>query len=185
MSRGEVDGTEDDDFELQLGDHTPVPHDPGAAPRARRFREVLGHFATGVTVVTSVVDGEPVGMTCQAFASVSLEPPLVMFCASRSSQSWARIRTSGRFCVNVLNADQEELSRVMASRGHRFAGVDWRPAATGAPVVAGVAAYVDCLLEEVHPTGDHDVVIGRVQELGSREDAEPLVFHRGGYRHLG
>jgi 3-hydroxy-9,10-secoandrosta-1,3,5(10)-triene-9,17-dione monooxygenase reductase component len=178
------------DFELRLGEHTPIPaDDPEAAERARRFRDVLGLFCTGVTVVTSVSDGEPVGMTCQSFSSVSLEPPLVMFCPARTSRAWPLIQRAGYFCVNILSRVQEDLSNGMATRGpEKFQGVDWAPASTGAPVIEGVLGYVDCTIERVHEAGDHYIVVGRVQELafgdGRPEDAltdVPLLFHRGAY----
>ena len=169
---------------LWLGDHTPDPADERAASDARRHRDVLGRFATGVTVVTADDDGEPVGLTCQSFSSVSLEPPLVLFCVSSSSSTWPRIRRSGHFCVNVLAADQQPLARAMAVRGpHKFSAVDWHPGVTGSPVVAGVLAHVECRIEAVHPAGDHDVVIGRVLDLGvgSPTTPDPLLFHRGSY----
>ncbi|WP_246003408.1 flavin reductase family protein [Nocardioides aurantiacus] len=187
-----VDGSSDgpsgsageDDFGLWLGDHTPVPGDDRGAVHARHQRDVLGRFATGVTVVTAVHEGEPVGLTCQSFSSVSLEPPLVLFCVSRTSSTWPRVRASGHFCVNVLAADQQPLAEAMAVRGpHKFTGVDWRPGVSGSPVVAGTLAHVDCRIEAVHPAGDHDVVIGHVLDLGlgSPTTSAPLLFHRGGY----
>ena len=126
------------DFELRLGEHTPIPiDDPEAAERARSFRDVLGLFATGVTVVTSLSDGEPVGMTCQSFSSVSLDPPLVMFCPAKTSRAWPSMRRSGFFCVNFLAADQRHISNGMATKGtEKFDGVGWRPASTGAPLIA-------------------------------------------------
>lgn len=173
-----------DDFGLWLGDHTEVPGGADGVAHARRQRDVLGQFATGVTVVTSVHDGEPVGLTCQSFSSVSLEPPLVLFCVSRTSTTWARVSQVGHFCVNVLAADQQPLAQAMAVRGpHKFDGVDWTPGVTGSPVLAGTLAHVECRTEAVHPAGDHVVVIGRILDLaaGSGADQPPLLFHRGGY----
>ncbi len=178
------------DFELRLGEHTPIPSDdPEAARRAREFRDVLGLFCTGVTVVTSLSGAEPVGMTCQSFSSVSLDPPLVMFCPARTSRAWPLIHRAGFFCVNFLSAAQEQLSNGMATRGsEKFHGVDWQPASTGAPVIDGVLGYVDCTIERVHEAGDHFIVVGRVRELsyGDGRDAgsspaSPLLFHRGAY----
>lgn len=170
------------DFELRLGEHTPIPDDPAATARARRFRDVLGLFASGVTVVTSVSDGTPVGMTCQSFASISLEPPLVMFSPAKTSRAWPMMRQAGFFCANILAADQAELSDGMASKGDdKFAGVEWTTAHTGAPVLAGVLGYVDCTVEKVVEAGDHYVVLGRVQELGFGDGADPLLFYRGDY----
>ena len=174
------------DFQLRPGEDVVVHDDPEAMGRARRFREVLGRFASGVTVVTGTWDDEPVGLTCQSFSSVSLEPPLVLFVPARTSRAWPLIRRSGRFCVNFLAADQVELSEVMASRGmDKFAGVKWTPSpVTGSPVLEGTLAHVDCTIEGVHEAGDHYVVIGRVVDLATDVPTgpEPLLFFEGGYR---
>src|SRR5690349_3372134 len=155
------------DFELRLGEHTPIPDDPEAAARARKFRDVLGLFCSGVTVVTSMSDGEPVGMTCQSFSSVSLEPPLVMFSPAKTSRAWPLMQRAGYFCVNILAAGQEDLSNGMATKGvDKFEGVGWQTAATGAPLLDGVLGYVDCTVHQVVEAGDHYLVIGRVKELG-------------------
>lgn len=182
------------DFELRLGEHTPISSDdPAAAERARRFREVLGLFCTGVTVVTSTSAADPVGMTCQSFSGVSLEPPLVMFCPAKTSRAWPIMHAAGFFCVNILGADQRELSNIMATKGpEKFEGVPWSAAPSGAPVIEGVLGYVDCSLESVHEAGDHYIVVGRVRELAmgdgrrANEDASatPLLFHRGAYTKL-
>ena len=131
------------------------------------FRSVLGHFATGVTVVTAMEEGLPVGFTCQTFASLSLEPPMVALAPAKSSTSWPRIARAGAFCVNVLSEGQEELGRTFAvSGGDKFAGVDWRPGPLGAPVLGGSLAWVACELGIVHDAGDHELVTGRVRHLG-------------------
>lgn len=177
------------DFEMRLGEHTPIPDDPESAARARRFRDVLGLFASGVTVVTSVSDGAPVGMTCQSFSSVSLEPPLVMFSPAKTSRAWPLMQRAGFFCVNILAADQADVSTAMATKGtDKYDGIDWRPAPTGAPLLAGVVGYVDCTVHSVHEAGDHYVVLGRVRELGfgssaadGADDRAPLLYYRGGY----
>lgn len=172
------------DFELRPGEDVEVPDDPEAQAAARRFRDVLGRFASGVTVVTSTSGGEPVGMTCQSFSSVSLDPPLVLFIPAKTSRAWPLIQRSGRFCVNFLAADQAELSNTMASRGvDKFAGIDWAPsAATGSPLLPGTLGYVDCAIHAVHEAGDHYVVIGRVLELAASDEPEPLLFFQGKYR---
>lgn len=149
---------------------------------AATFRTVLGHFCTGITVVTAVDEGEPVGLTCQSFASVSLDPPLVLFVAARTSQSWPRIRHAGHFCANVLGEAQEELCRRFAIKGSdKFAGVGWRPGSTGAPHLDGCLATVECEIDAVHEAGDHDIVVGRVVDLGLAAEGRPLLFYRGGY----
>jgi 3-hydroxy-9,10-secoandrosta-1,3,5(10)-triene-9,17-dione monooxygenase reductase component len=152
-------------------------------PDSQRFREVLGQFATGVTVVTSMDgDGNPVGFACQAFAALSLDPPMVLFCPSRSSGSWSAIEDAGRFCVNVLGEAQREVSQVFGTRGaDKFASVEWVPSAQGLPVLSGVLSWIDCSIEMVHTAGDHYVVIGRVLDLGTSGDDRPLLFYRGDY----
>jgi flavin reductase (DIM6/NTAB) family NADH-FMN oxidoreductase RutF/DNA-binding IclR family transcriptional regulator len=150
---------------------------------AQRFREVLGNYPTGVTVVTAMdADGFPAGMAVGSFTSVSLDPPLVAFLADKSSTSFPRIRTADSFCVNVLAADQEDVCRTFASRGgDKFASVAWTPTGSGAPRINGVAAWIDCKLESVQEAGDHYLVIGRVRELDSTGERLPLVFFQGGY----
>src|SRR3954471_7891392 len=135
------------EFEFRLGEETPLPtDDPAALADARHFRDVLGRFATGVTVVTSMSNGRPVGMTCQSFSSVSLSPPLVLFCPATTSRAWPLIERSGFFCVNVLADGQEALANGMATKGDdKFKGVAWKPStSTGAPVLDGILGYVDC-----------------------------------------
>jgi 3-hydroxy-9,10-secoandrosta-1,3,5(10)-triene-9,17-dione monooxygenase reductase component len=171
-------------FDFQPRPHTAplVDGDPEAEQSSRRFREVLGRFCTGVTVVTSMSAGEPVGMTCQSFSSVSLDPPLVLFCPAKSSRAWPRMQRAGFFCVNLLSHDQLELSNGFAAKGSdKFAGVSWRPSATGAPLLDGVLGWVDCTIYAVHEAGDHYVVIGRVMDLGVEEAPHPLLFYRGRY----
>lgn len=149
----------------------------------RRFRDVLGNWATGVSVITAVHDGEPVGLAANSFTSVSLDPPLVLFCAGKESTTWPRIQAAGAYAVNVLAADQAELSKVFAQKGaDRFVGVDYHSGATGSPILDGVLAYLDCEIEAEHDAGDHVLVVGRVVDLDiPRADAEPLLFFRGGY----
>ena len=178
-------GDVDFDFEWRPGEGSAVhADDPEAVARARRFRDVLGRFASGVTVVTTVSGGQPVGMTCQSFSSVSLDPPLVLFVPARTSRAWPLMQRSGKFCVNFLASDQADLSNTMASRGvDKFADVPWRPSpATGSPLLAGALGYVDCAIHAVHEGGDHYVVIGRVLDLATVEDDEPLLFFQGQYR---
>ena len=168
--------------ESLLEEHEDVVSTIGAASfDTARFREVLGHFATGVTVVTALESGEPVGFTCQAFTSLSLDPPLVALAPGKSSTSWPRIAAAGTFCVNILGEDQEALARDFAqSGGDKFTGVGWRPGANGAPVLEGALAWVECRFERAHDAGDHELVVGAVQEMGVRH-GRPLVYFRGGF----
>lgn len=150
-----------------------------AAPE--QMRRVLGSFASGVVVVTGDDGGTPVGFACQSFASVSLDPPLVLFCPAHTSSSWPRIRASGRFAVNVLADDQGEVSARFATTGvDKFDGLAWHPTQWG-PSIEGVLATVLCTVQDVHPAGDHDIVVGRVQQLVTYREDGPLVFFRGAY----
>lgn len=143
------------------------------------MRRVMGMFASGITIVTGTDDGEPVGFACQSFTSVSLDPPLVLFCPAHSSSSWPRIQGGGVFSVNVLAEDQLELCQAFAaSGGDKFDGLTWHDTAWG-PSLDGVLATVHCEIEAVHPAGDHHVVIGRVKRLVTHREAAPLLFFRG------
>ncbi|MFI0981230.1 flavin reductase family protein [Streptomyces sp. NPDC021093] len=158
------------------------------------FRRVLGNFASGVTVITSPGTPEsgrgpevepPAGFACQSFASLSLNPPLVVFMVARTSTTWPRIARAGVFCVNVLGARQGELCRGFARSGtDKFAGVEYDAApVTGSPRLAGVPAWIDCTIQTVHTGGDHLIVVGRVEALSATApdapESPPLLFHRG------
>jgi flavin reductase (DIM6/NTAB) family NADH-FMN oxidoreductase RutF len=159
----------------------PAAGDPAAGDPAE-FRRVLGHFATGVTVVTSRDEAGPVGLAVNSFTSVSLDPPLVAICVNRASTTWPRIRATGRFTVNVLAADQEGVSRRFASTGgERFEGIGWRPSPAGSPLLEGSLAWIDATVEAEHDAGDHILVVGRVAALDVVREGAPLVFYRGGY----
>ncbi len=147
------------------------------------FRRVLGHYPTGVCVVTAVEpDGMATGMIVGSFTSVSLDPPLVAFFPDRQSTSWPRIARAGRFCVNVLASDQQDLCRRFAAKGgDKFAGVSHRLSTNGSPVLDDVVAWIDCTLDAVHEAGDHFIVLGRVRELDIARADEPLLFFRGQY----
>jgi 3-hydroxy-9,10-secoandrosta-1,3,5(10)-triene-9,17-dione monooxygenase reductase component len=172
----------DHDFEWRPGETLEVDGE-AARTRAGRFREVLGRYASGVAVVTTTADGSPIGMTCQSFTSVSLDPPLVAFLPTAQSRAFAAVRRSGTFAVNFLAAGQEDLSELMAGPSDdKFAGLAWRPApGTGAPLLEGTVGYVDCTVEAIHEAGDHFIVVGRVVELAPGDDTTPLVYHRGDY----
>lgn len=156
---------------------------------AADFRNAMGHFATGVTVVTSVrPDGEPVGTTANAVSSLSLDPPLVLVCFDRSSLTLEAVLTHGAFAVNVLAAPQRQLSANFARRGLAAAWdeVRHRRGPTGSPRLDGVLAAVECTVEHRLPGGDHEIIVGRVRAVEtSATDAAPLVFWRGGYASIG
>jgi 3-hydroxy-9,10-secoandrosta-1,3,5(10)-triene-9,17-dione monooxygenase reductase component len=146
------------------------------------FRRTLGHFCTGVTVVSAMTGSEPVGFACQSFAALSLDPPLVLFCPGKSSRTWPAIAAAGTFCVNVLAHGQRDISAVFGQAGEdKFAAVGWTPAPSGAPRLDGVLTWIDCAIENVVDGGDHWIVVGRVTALGDQDDARPLLFYRGAY----
>ena len=153
------------------------------------FRHAVAHFATGVTVVTSVgSDGEPVGTTANAVCSLSLDPPLVLVCFDRLSLTLAAIGGHGAFAVNVLAAAQEHLSVNFARQGLAAAwdGVRHRPGVTGSPRLHDALAVLECTVQSRFPGGDHEIVIGRVRDVDTAGDgAEPLLYWRGGYAALG
>lgn len=150
---------------------------------AQTFRETLGHYPTGVAVVSAITDdGSPAGMIVGSFTSVSLDPPMVAFLPAKTSGSWARLRTAERFCVNVLAADQEDLCRRFASRiPDKFAGVGWTKAPGGSPVLDGAVAWIEADYEQIVEGGDHWIVLGRVTDLGIARPSLPLLFFQGGY----
>lgn len=147
------------------------------------FRRVMGHYPTGVCVVTAFdPDGSPTGMVVGSFTSVSLDPPLVAFFPARSSTSWPRIEQAGRFCVNVLASDQQHLCGQFSAKGSdKFAGVSHRLSLLGSPILDGVVAWIDCTLEAVHEAGDHYIVLGRVKALEVDRPGKPLLFFQGAY----
>jgi 3-hydroxy-9,10-secoandrosta-1,3,5(10)-triene-9,17-dione monooxygenase reductase component len=160
----------------------PVEPESSAPFDSARFRQVLGHFPTGVTVITAAAGGQPVGLAVGSFASLSLEPPLVLFCAAQSSSSWPKIRDAGGFCVNILADDQEDVCRTFASKGtDKFSGIGWKHSVFGSPILDGVLAWIECEIAEIVGQGDHDIVIGKVRDLHVEHEGGPLVFFRGGY----
>ncbi|MDQ2874891.1 MAG: flavin reductase family protein [Actinomycetota bacterium] len=156
---------------------------PGRAADPGWFRRVLGQYPTGVSVVTGIAPDEtPAGLAVGSFTSVSLDPPLVAFLPDRGSSSWPKIHAAGSFCVNILAEDQEPVCRAFASKAaDKFAGLGWRTAGSGAPILDDAVAWVDCDLETVHEAGDHLIVIGRVRDLDVVRPTLPLLFFQGGY----
>jgi flavin reductase (DIM6/NTAB) family NADH-FMN oxidoreductase RutF len=150
-----------------------------------RFRQVLGHFATGVSVITAAADDGPTGMAIGSFFSISLEPPLVGFCAGKGSSTWPKLRDAGRFCVNVLAEDQEDVCRRFASKDlDKFEGIAWDHSPLGSPRLGGTLAWIDCEITAIHDAGDHEIVVGAVHDLAVVGEHGPLVFFRGGYASL-
>jgi 3-hydroxy-9,10-secoandrosta-1,3,5(10)-triene-9,17-dione monooxygenase reductase component len=152
----------------------------------QRLRRVLGHFASGLTVITGSTGQGPAGFTCQSFSSLSLDPALVMFSPSRTSTTWPALRKAGRFTVNVLPVEQQHLAaRFAVSGSAKFAGVDYSQSPLGNPVLDGALAWIDCELHNEYDGGDHTIVVGAVRALSARAEAEPLLFYKGGYFGLG
>jgi flavin reductase (DIM6/NTAB) family NADH-FMN oxidoreductase RutF len=146
------------------------------------LREVLGHFASGVTVVTALTADGPAGFTCQSFSSLSLDPPLVAFAPARTSRTWPALRAMGRFCVNVLAEGQDDVSQNFARSGtDKFAEVRWSPSAHGSPVLDGVVAWLDGELWAEYDGGDHTIAVGRVRDLHADPSRPPLLYYRGRY----
>ncbi|HVC45576.1 MAG TPA: flavin reductase family protein [Candidatus Binataceae bacterium] len=150
------------------------------------LRRVMGHFATGVTIITTVnKEGQIHGFTANAFTSVSLEPPLLLISVDKKAESWPAFEESRIFTVNILADTQEALSRKFAvSGGNKFEGVAYRIGANRAPLLEGALAFIECTLWAVYDGGDHTVFLGEIQQAEVREE-RPLLFFRGGYRALG
>ncbi|WP_166942219.1 flavin reductase family protein [Sphingopyxis panaciterrae] len=147
------------------------------------FRKTLGHYPTGVSVISGIArSGLPCGMAIGSFTSVSLDPPLVAFCPQKNSASWRMIESSGRFCVNVLAADQADICRHFASRIERkFDAIAFEHSGGALPVLPGAILWIECELYATYDAGDHDLVLGRVVEMEVKRDAPPLIFCRGEY----
>ncbi len=145
------------------------------------YKDVLGRFCTGVTVVTSLDGaGVPIGFTCQTFSSLSLQPALVQLSVQHTSTTWPRIREQGRFVVNILAADHADVAMRFARSGtDKFAGVPWQSSPSGLPIFNGVLAWIECSLTQEVAAGDHAIVIGAVDALAEDRDREPLLFFRG------
>lgn len=165
-----------------------MPEDVAQDVTAAELREAMGHFATGVTVVTSVgADGEPVGTTANSVTSLSLDPPLVLVCFDLTSSTLRAVRDHGAFAVNVLGSRQRELSSNFARRGLAAAWDDVRHhrGPTGSPRISDAIAHVECTVEHTLPGGDHEIVVGRVRHaISAGNGAVPLLFWRGGYATL-
>ena len=152
----------------------------------QEFRGVMGHFATGVTVITTHDgNGQRFGLTANAVSSVSLEPPLVLCCVDKQSESHAAFGTSKVFTVNILTNDQEVLSRKFAKSGaDKFEGVGYRIGQTGTPILNDVLAHLECEIRHQFDAGDHTIFVGEPIDVAMDQETEPLLYFRGGYRNL-
>ena len=156
-----------------------------AEPHARVLRDALGRFPTGVAFVTAVADGEPAGLIVSSLTSVSLAPPLLSFCPSRSSLTWSRMRRTQRFGVNVLGRRHERFAKSASPPGaDRFAGVDWELGPSGVPLVTDALAALECDIVAEHPAGDHWIVVGHVNSILMSPLDDPLVFFAGAFGAL-
>lgn len=159
---------------------------PDTVVDALKFRQVMGHFPTGVSVITTTHEGRQHGMTANSITSVSLEPVMILVCLAREARTALAIQKAGRFAVNILAEQQEDVSRRFARAGQdHFDGLDVTEA-MGLPILPGCLAYLVCNVHEVVPAGDHDIVLGNVEhcDVGSENGGSPLVFFQGGYRTL-
>lgn len=145
------------------------------------FRGAMASFPTGVTIITTTVDGKPSGTTVSAFSSLSLDPPLVLVCLARTSRTLQDVARTGRFCVNILAEGQEALAYAFAKSGanDRFDQTDFTPGVEGDPVLAGCAATVECRVHETFAGGDHDILVGAPIRISVNPTAAPLVHARG------
>ncbi|MFC6333177.1 flavin reductase family protein [Paenibacillus septentrionalis] len=152
------------------------------------WRQTMGKFATGVTVITTLdADGNPLGMTANAFTSLSLTPPMVLICVDNSSTTLAQLIGSRKFCVNILSSDQEAISRQFAKKGgpEKFEGVSYSSGLLGLPVLEGCLTSVECELSERYEGGDHMILLGSALHIYQAPyPAEPLIFYEGKYRSL-
>lgn len=159
-----------------------MPIDPEA------FRQALGRFPTGVTIVTSRNGDEVHGTTMNAFCSVSLDPPLILVSVEKSADSHGVIGAGGVFAVNILKADQSDLSTTLSRKGepfldaaHRLEGIPYTTKVTGSPILPNTQAYLDCVLTQAIDAGDHTIYIGRIEDAGWDDSVQPLVYYRGQY----
>jgi flavin reductase len=158
-------------------------------PGRDEFRAVMGRFATGVTIVSTRLGDELHGMTANAVTAVSLEPPLVLVCIDKAADSHDIIDASGVFALSILGRGQYALSRQLATKenpaSHRLEGVPHHTRASGAPIIDGSLAYLDCRIVGRYPGGDHTIFVGEVVDAGWLDGGEPLVFYEGRYGGLG
>jgi flavin reductase (DIM6/NTAB) family NADH-FMN oxidoreductase RutF len=154
-----------------------------SGPDAELFRHVLGHYPTGVAVITAMTPNGPVGMSMNSFTSVSLAPPLVLFCPSLTSTTWPQLRDAGHIAINVLSARQEPVSRMFAAPvPDRFSKISWSSGQNGEPLFDDALGWLECRVQAEYPAGDHTVVIAEIDRMGVHDEiAEPLVYFRGKY----
>lgn len=155
---------------------------------AQAFKEVMAHWATGVTVVTTMFEGAPVGITANSFTSVSLQPPQVLICVNKMLHTNQAIQRSGFFAVNILSAEQQEWGIIFAGMKpevpDRFQGIDWFTSATGAPILPDVLGWLDCRLSHAYDGDDHTIFVGEVVASAARREGAPLLYYNRGWRRV-
>jgi 3-hydroxy-9,10-secoandrosta-1,3,5(10)-triene-9,17-dione monooxygenase reductase component len=169
---------------MSTGELTDASHGRPPAFDPARFRHALSHFASGVVVVTAIGgDGRPAGLTCQSFTSLSIDPPMVLFCPAKTSASWPRIAAAPFLCINILSRGQHQLSDAFARSGtDKFAGVPWTPSpGGGAPALDGAVAHIGARVAACHDGGDHHIVTCLVESVAAAGDREPLLYYRSRY----
>lgn len=150
------------------------------------FRSTMSRFCTGVVAISALVNDEPVGMTCQSFLSLSLDPQLVAFAPGCASTTYPVLRQADRFSIAVLSEDQAELALALSRRGtDKFAGVSWQVSESGVPAIDGCLAWMECSRETEHDAGDHLLVVARVHALGYLEEGEPLTYFKSSFNAIG
>ncbi|MER5872373.1 flavin reductase family protein [Streptomyces sp. NPDC002044] len=156
------------------------------ASEQEKFREVLGHFASGVVAVTGVApDGSPAGMAISSFNAVSLDPLLVSFCIGHTSRTWPLLLASDRICINILSEHQQHVSACLSrSGGQKFGELAWTSSPGGLPLLDGALAWLEGTVDAQHRAGDHDIVVAKVRRLDVAERSGPLIHYRGAYRRL-
>ena len=171
---------------LQNGPGVSVASSP-AVISVRAFRDALGHYASGITVITGIDAQGPIGFTCQSFYSVSTEPPLISFSVQKTSTSYPRIRAAGSFAVNVLTRDQQHVAHQFSRSGtDRWRGIDWSRTRAGNPALDDTLIWLDCRIWAEYDAGDHLIVLGKVEEIGLPDgrSQDPLLYFKGSYRQL-
>jgi len=155
-----------------------------AAVDAESFRRTLGHFPTGLAVITAVYEGEPVGMIANSFTAVSLEPPLVLFCPAHSSTTWPKIKASGGYSVNILSEESDLICTHFTSSGKRhLEGLSHGMTERGRPVLDDAITWLDCRIRHEYPGGDHAISVAEVEDMGAPGGA-PMVFFQSAYQRL-
>lgn len=153
------------------------------------FKQVLAHWATGVTVVTTILNGERIGITASSFTSLSVDPPEILVCINKKLYTNRAIVNSGHFAVNILSQEQidwgKRFAGLMPELENRFAGIETTTAVTGSPILPNVLAWVDCRVAHAHDGEDHTIFIGDVVGANARDDGDPLLYYFRSWRKLG